>query len=658
MDLLQTFIEDRDSQIFILKGYAGTGKTTLVSCLVEWLRSKGIMPKIMAPTGRAAKVLNAKIKGCEATTIHKRIYNFEGIQYNEKDNVLKYKFPILTEESRGIYIIDEASMISSKKQEHEIFQFGTGVLIDDLLTYARPLFGGKIIFVGDPAQLPPVGDNHSAALDEDFFSAANMKVSSYILTDVIRQSKESLILSNATKIRDMLKSDERNTLVMEKEDGEVTDIDSQKAVENFCREGDNKAAIVCYSNRQAAEYNKAVRGILHPGKEDLVVGDKLMIVCNNYYNDQILMNGEIITVTNVSDTLIHQSAPVYTEKGRFKERKIIELSFRQITFETGDGQIISQYILDSLLKSPSASLGIDEMKALYINLKMRVGPNVKDVLKSDPYYNALQVKYGYAFTCHKAQGGEWNDVYVDFLNRSGLNDDCLRWKYTAVTRAKQRLYCINLRDITPLSSLRLNDIVKAKKANREALSFDDNVEETPFHKSNTPIALKWKYWSVFWNMEEIGDGYVINNVTSFPWRERYELRTPNSGSVTIDAIYDGSYVFSSYKCDGISEDNTALLAIFENDSNIKYNISYETPKFGSLKKLHARMVSLCDELDITITNVVEHDWYLVYYMRTSAHYASMEFYFDKSGTIAYGKPVSALGNDDEKLSKLIKRMDS
>ena len=656
MDLMRAFIESEDGQIFILKGYAGTGKTTLVGGVVEWLRSKGIMHQVMAPTGRAAKVLTSKIKDCEATTIHKAIYNFTGMGYKEEDSTLRFFFPILMRESKGVCIIDEASMISSKKQEHEIYQFGTNVLIDDLLTYARPLYGGKVIFVGDPAQLPPVGDNYSAALDEAFFSSAGLKVSSYTLTDVVRQSKESLILSNATKLRDLLKSSERNTFVVDKREGEVADVDSRKVAEEYCKDKDKRSAIVCYSNRQAKEYNKAVRGILFPNKEDLVAGDKLMVVHNNYYMGQMLMNGEIITVTEVSDTLTRQSAPVYTEEGRRKERKTVELTFRQIWFRTADGKEHCQYIIDSLLKSPSPDLGIDEMKALYINLKMRVGPRIEEYLKSDPYYNALHVKYGYAFTCHKAQGGEWDTVYIDFFNRNGLNDDCLRWKYTAITRAKERLFCVNLNDITPLSALRFNAIVKAKKPNREALSLSNDVEETPFHRADAPLALKWKYWSVFWNIVEAGGDYTILHVTSLQWRERYEVQTPNGEHVTVDATYDGSYIFSTYKYDSASEDDAALHAIFENDGNIKYDVRYETPKFESLRKLHARMVSLCDELDITITNVVEHDWHLAYYMRTSAHYASIEFYFNKDGFIKYGKPISALGNDDEKLATLIERM--
>ena len=666
MELIRAFIESGDGQIFILKGYAGTGKTTLVGCIVEWLRLRGTVPQVMAPTGRAAKVLNTKIKDCDATTIHRRIYDFAGVQYNEKDSVLKFSFPIMTVGCKGVYIIDEASMISSKKQEHEIYRFGTNVLISDLLTYARPLFGGKIIFVGDPAQLPPVGDIRSAALDEAYFSEKSLKVSSYTLTDVIRQSKESLILSNATKLRDMLMTNERNTFVIDKKEGEVTDIDSHKVAEEYCRNGDSKAAIVCFSNRQVAQYNKAVRSILFPNREDLVAGDKLMIVRNNYYMDRMLMNGEIITVTEVSDTLERQSAPVYTEEGRNKERKIVELLFRRIKFETADGEEYCQYIIDSLLKSPSSGLNIDEMKALYINLKMRVDHQAKGMnfeagrelfrraSVEDPYYNALHVKYGYAFTCHKAQGGEWDTVYVDFQGRNGLNDDCLRWKYTAVTRAKQRLLCINLNDITPLFALRFTAIVKAKKANREALSFDKDVEETPFHSADAQLAQKWKYWSVFWNMVEDGGRYAILKVTSLPWRERYEVKTPNDGRVTVDAIYNSSYLFSSYE--GMGEDDTALRAIFENDINIKYDISYKTPKFDSLRRLHAGMVSLCDELDITLTNVVEHDWHLAYYMKTSARYASIEFYFDKDGFINYGKPLSSMGDDDSKLVTLIERM--
>ena len=448
MKMIKDFIADEDSQVFILKGYAGTGKTTLIRSITDYLLTQSLRAQLLAPTGRAAKVLRSKLPNYGASTIHKGIYEFSHLIIEESEGLLKYIFPLKKNKERGIYIIDEASMIGSHKSNSELFQFGSGVLIDDLLSYARLHFGGKMIFVGDPMQLPPVGDNQSVALNESYFEALGLKIYSYELTDIVRQEKNSSILANASMIRGLIEKSERNHLVFEKKEGEVMDMSAMEVAMKYCEDPEQSSAIVCFSNQQAADYNIAIRSILFPEASHVAVGDKLMVVCNSYYNECELLNGDIITVVEILNDIVSLSAPVWTEKNGKKQQETITLHFRKIHFQAEEGNTYECYIIDTLLQNKQPSLTIDEMKALYINMVMRMrtekgltNPKSEEFAKAmgeDPFYNALQVKYGYAFTCHKSQGGEWNTVYVDFTKRTGLDSDSLRWKYTAITRASKK----------------------------------------------------------------------------------------------------------------------------------------------------------------------------------------------------------------------------
>lgn len=658
MKMVEAFIADRDSQVFILKGYAGTGKTTLIRCITDFLSAKYLYAQLMAPTGLAAKVLRSKLEKYNASTIHRGIYEFSHLDIKEEEGILKYIFPMKESHGRFVYIIDEASMISSQKSNSELFQFGSGILINDLLSYARLHHGGKIIFVGDPMQLPPVGDNKSVALDESYFIERNLKVASYELTEVVRQDKDSCILTNATLLRNLITKKERNHLVFEKREGEVMEISAMDVASKFCEESKESSAIVCFSNQQAADYNRAIRKIIYPNANHVVEGDRLMIVCNSYYGGCELLNGDIITVTEVSDNVIEQSAPVWTERNGIKIQETITLNFREICFQTEDGNIYHRYIIDTLLENNLPSLKIDELKALYINMVMRMrtekglkNPKSEEFSKAigeDPFYNALQVKYGYAFTCHKSQGGEWNTVFVDFMKRTGLDTDSLRWKYTAVTRASKNMWCINLLDITPMSSLKITSINKTTKVANDALSFV-NIDDTPYHSFSALPSIKSKYWSVLKNME--GTCYSIKRVECKPWRDIYEINTSHE-IIRVDVIYNGAGFITKYE---LSKNDNELLTLFTNEDNIIYNIAYQ-PTLNSLKVLHHRMVSLCDECNITLTNVVERNYQLVYYMKCSGNYASLTFFFNGKGFISYAAPLSDIGEEDSKLLQLIEKL--
>lgn len=663
MQAIRLFLDDDKSQVFILKGYAGTGKTTLIGLLKEEIAIRGEKLQLMAPTGRAAKVLRTKLQEADATTIHKAIYQFGGVTVNESEGILRYIFPLNNSSESRIYIVDEASMVSSRKANSELFQFGTGVLLEDLLTFSRLNFGSKLIFVGDPMQLPPVGDNQSAALDEDYFKEKELRVKSYELTDVVRQGQQSAILSNATAIRELLKTGKRNHLVFERREGEVMNISAMEVAKSYCENYANENSVVCYSNRQASEYNRMIREILFPGAKHVVAGDRLMVVNNSYYSEEPLLNGDIINVVTVSTEIEELSAPVVTDIGGKKRKITVTLTFREISYTTETGRLYTRKIIESLLENSKAALSVDEMKSLYISAVIRIKDrlhltNTKSeafaiALNEDPYFNALQVKYGYAFTCHKAQGGEWNRTYVDFAQRTGLDPDALRWKYTAITRARQELYCINLPNITPLSKLKVNPIIKAGKTNSDAISLAP-VPESPFHSVTASIVVKAKYWAVHRGIE--GTSYRIKGIISKPYREIYEIDTP-SGLARIDCVYNGAGVFTSYTLNGANEEHELLLPIFENQEEYKYQINY-TPTVEVLQVLHQRMVSLCDELEIIITNIVTNaqGYNVAYYLITSGRFATITFYYDKKGFIGYAAPTSECGMDDLKLQKLIEQL--
>ena len=271
LDSIKGFLNSNAS-VFILKGYAGTGKTTMISHIIKEVAKYDKMPILMAPTGRAARVLCSKTQE-EANTIHRCIYELDTIETQEDSDDIRYIFPLKDAEDTAqdrICIVDESSMIGTREVHNELFEFGTGSLLNDLLTFVAPHRGGKVIFVGDPMQLPPIGDNVSNALDEHFFMSNKIKVMVAELTDVIRQGEGSAILSNAMKVRALLESAQRNNLVFDRKEGEVIDIAGfnipRQLLDLYPKPEIGQSVIITFSNRQARDYNYAVREILYPGK--------------------------------------------------------------------------------------------------------------------------------------------------------------------------------------------------------------------------------------------------------------------------------------------------------------------------------------------------------------------------------------------------------
>lgn len=471
---IDEFLKSRE-KCFLLKGYAGTGKTTITKTIAEYVDHHKYEPVLLAPTGRAARILSDKT-GFEANTIHRGIYNLDTLdeveikiggkkQYKFRFNLLEIKTSVTQ-----IYLIDEASMISDRQAENDFFFFGSGVLLRDLLQFlalGNKVRNDKVIFIGDPAQLPPVTDPISGALSRKYLKEKyELETHEYELTQVVRQAQESGILNTANYLRNRLKPEANavgfsiDTTHEDVHVIEATDVGKQYKIHNPELKI-NEIAIINFSNKSALHYNLQVRDKFFNNRYQIQAGDLLMINQNNYNYEIPLYNGTMVKVVNAHPTPVFRRNIIsYDQNG---EEVKVDLKFRRVLIEVPtqhDYQEVDCLILDDFLYSASAQMKYEEHIALYIDFKMR-HPNLRpktkaftDTLINDPYFNALRVKYGYAITCHKAQGGEWNNVMVNFdLNLGRHTETFNRWAYTAVTRAEKTLYLFNYQETSLFSKL-------------------------------------------------------------------------------------------------------------------------------------------------------------------------------------------------------------
>ena len=426
------------SSIFILNGYAGTGKTTLIAALVQVLRAMNIPCVLLAPTGRAAKVL-AQYSGTEAHTIHKRIYR----QRTNADYESKYSLDI-NREKGCVFIVDETSMLSDSTPDGQIF--GSGSLLEDLITYVRSGRQCRLILVGDDAQLPPVGADRSPALDAAAMRSYGEVVYSS-MTDVVRQDAASGILRNATALRQML---ERSEVEVPHIDLNYPDIESigggeflECLEDAYARYGRDETIVITRSNKRANRFNEGIRRYILSAEEQIESGDRLMVVKNNYYYTERMEKSPMSFIANGDIALLKRIR-------RFEDFYGFHFADAVLSFgDYGDTEIECKILLDTL-SSESPSLTREQSRQLFDEVEkdyMDTASRLKRFrqIRENPHYNALQVKFAYAVTCHKAQGGQWRAVFVDrcLFGDEPMTRDMLRWLYTAVTRATEKLYLVN-----------------------------------------------------------------------------------------------------------------------------------------------------------------------------------------------------------------------
>lgn len=429
-----------DDRIFVLKGYAGTGKTSIIGALVKVMDELRLPTFLMAPTGRAAKVFSAH-SGKPAYTIHKSIYR------QQKFNVEMQGFQIMdNRQKHTLFICDEASMISTLSEGSN---FGTGNLLDDLIEYVFSGDNCKLLLIGDDAQLPPVGQPNSPALEVERLRGYGVTVYESLLTEVARQQLDSGILYNATQLRQHLAEGTVDMLprVQYKEYTDVkriTGVEMLECLENsYAQLGADDTIIITRSNARANQFNQGVRNQILWREEELSSGDRLLVVKNNYFwgkeFDQLpfIANGDVIEVQRV----------------RFIE-ELYGFRFAHAEIYLPDYDITTEVVLmlDTLM-AEGPSLPVQQQQALFEAVaqdypEIRNQRDLYKAIKENRYFNALQVKFAYAVTCHKSQGGQWSDVYLDvgYINVEHLGIDFYRWIYTAFTRARRTLYLVNPSD--------------------------------------------------------------------------------------------------------------------------------------------------------------------------------------------------------------------
>jgi len=429
--------------LFVIKGYAGTGKTTIVGTIVTNLWKAKMSAVLMAPTGRAAKVIS-NYSGKEAFTIHKKIY----FPKSEKGGGISFVLQP-NKHKNTIFIVDEASMIPDTPGDSKLFENGS--LLDDLIQYVYSGHQCKLILIGDTAQLPPVKLDLSPALDENTIRLNyNKEVFKMELDEVVRQEQGSGILANATVLRESLSNELHDTFKFDLSDFKdiIRLIDGHEIMDaindSYSALGNEETTIIVRSNKRANLYNQQIRSKILFNENELTVGDYLMVVKNNYFwikpttEAGFIANGDIIEVLE-----IFKMEELYGF--HFAEVKVRMVDYPKMTpFET--------VLLLDTVESETPSLSYDDSNRLYQEVMKDYENEISKYkkflkVKNNKHFNALQVKFSYAITCHKSQGGQWNTVFVEqpYLP-NGIDKDYLRWLYTAITRAKEKLYLIGFKD--------------------------------------------------------------------------------------------------------------------------------------------------------------------------------------------------------------------
>ena len=439
LEKISNFLFERNNEsLFLLKGYAGTGKSSLIGAIVKTMNVLKQKSVLLAPTGRAAKVF-ALYAEQNAYTIHKKIYRQKAFS-NEPSNFTQTN----NLHKHTLFIVDEASMISNDTTDS--FNFGSGHLLDDLIHYVYSGEGCRLILLGDSAQLPPVSQSESPALDINILQGYGLNVSTVTLTQVVRQAELSGILMNATHLRKAIGAGKVNVFpkIIIKGYSDIEIVKGNEIIEAieqvYSRDGMEDTAIISRSNHGANLFNTGIRNQILWREEEISSGEMLMVVKNNYYwaenisNMDFIANGDLMQIKRIR-----------------KKQNIYGFNFCDITAYFPDYEIeIDLKIIMETLHTNTSGLTKENMNQLFYNIledyeDIPLQREKMKKMKTDPFYNAVQIKYAYAITGHKAQGGQWKNVFLDvsYIPQEYLGIDFYRWLYTAFTRATEKIYLIN-----------------------------------------------------------------------------------------------------------------------------------------------------------------------------------------------------------------------
>ena len=447
LEKISAFVTSDEGDILVVNGYAGTGKTSLMAAVIDVMYAHQIKCVLLSPTGRSAKVLS-QYAGRPAYTIHKHIYR----QKSHGDDGFG-QFQLAPNKAKGtLFIVDEVSLIGIESGSRQgSSEFGSGNLLEDLVAFVRSGVDCKLILVGDAAQLPPVGLDASPALSPAFMADFG-GVSFATLTTVVRQAQGSGILENATHLREMISagSEEIGAGELDLHVAGFPDIERLSGAElietlsdAYSKYGEDETVVLCRSNKRANRYNAGIRAQVQFKEEQLVRGDKLMIVKNCYQfcegleGTDYIANGDIARLVSIRN---------------YEDRYGLHFADACLSLPDYDDQEITAKVVLDTLSSEAPSLTYEQSNLLYQGVNedyshIRGRKKRYDAVREDPFFNALQLKYAEAITCHKAQGGQWKCVFIDNpFWQDFLVEDDLKWLYTALTRAVEKVYLVNFKD--------------------------------------------------------------------------------------------------------------------------------------------------------------------------------------------------------------------
>jgi hypothetical protein len=690
---LDDFLMSNSESVFLLRGYAGTGKTFIIKGLTEYLQSIGRNYVLAAPTGKAAKVIAEKTKS-PALTLHSSIYSFNNIaEYRDDglDGTETYKFcaelAVNQLSADTVFIVDEASMVSDVYNEAEFFRFGSGYLLRDFLKYVNLDLNDhrkKVIFIGDVAQLPPVGMSFSPALDKDYLLREhNVHSICYELTEVLRQKVESGVVINSITLRKALQQGVFNQLSINFNFSDIAKVEHGKLMDRYlesCNGNINsESIIIAHSNADVADYNRGIREHFFPGSPQASVGDKVMVVANSRVSGLFISNGDFGIIDDIlgkSESRIIKIKRKDHVTGEV-ETINIPLTFRDVVIglKNLDGHFFSfkSKILENLLYSDQSSLSSDENKALYVdfcirNSSLRRGSlEFKNTLMSDPYFNALRLKFGYAITCHKAQGSEWKNVFVKCkTNQNQLTAEYFRWFYTAITRTSRNLWLMDPPNIKIGSGIKIVQGSGIKV--QQTSGFGTHLEKQQHIKEliNDQVPSGSSYMDQ--QKIEVGQSEILQgdgqDVFGIPKSEKFLLGVLSrvgeligDVDITIDGIahhqYQEAYTFQRgqefARVDiGYNSKNkitrvtpqiiTALSSEIQNQLSPLVGISIVTGVETSadqlhfdddfLNEFHQRLLPLLSEQGIKILDVEKKQWNLRYKFVRENEVAVYDIYFN------------------------------
>lgn len=713
---LAVFLTNRQQGVFLLKGYAGTGKTFITKGLTEYFRATRHNYILAAPTGKASRVIAQKTES-DAYTIHKTIYSFKDIEeykQQELDGSETYKFytklSVNDNAVDTVYIVDEASMVSNQYQEEEFFRFGSGFLLQDFLEYVNLDHNNhrkKVVFIGDNAQLPPVGMKFSPALDLQYLSQKfNIQGTEFELTDVVRQKSNSGVMQNSINLRETLKKGIFNQLALDFSKDDIDSVGYDNLIETYlesCHRKINKdSIIIAYSNADVSAYNQRIREYFFPNCDKavfkfiepsdlakkalqevtvakLAVGDKIMAVQNNKDHGLFISNGDFGMVL---DILSGSEVRTITLRERQKDGSVkaweIILYFQHllVAFRDNKGRVhrFETKIIENLLYSDQRELTSDERKALYIDFCIR-NPGLKsrsqefkDALRSDPYFNAMRIKFGYAITCHKAQGSEWKNVFVKCsTTQSQLNENYFRWLYTAMTRTSEKLYLLDPPNIKIGSGIKriadpsftssIEPIIKNQTVDARTVfseqtnenNFDRPLDETfGISPSNTfAIEILNRVKSLI-----SGSGVQIQSVNHNQYVESYFFEK-GSEIARIDIGYNGKKKITRLNTphpSELSDQLQNLLSPLNNSVIVPVHSGETTNAIKSdkdfINELLKRIQELALEKNILMSDLIEQQWNVRLTFSRSNEVAVFDIYFNKKFIFSSCVPVINLCNSD------------